>query len=618
MKNLSIKYKIWILVAAVTAFSCVIGMFGYSSLGRIKALALDQTGEVMMEGHRDKLKSSTEGMAIVLGTAIQGITDPQQRIDMLKELNSPTFFYEDKSGYFSIYAENGDLVSLPAKRSLEGKNLNSLKDGNGIYLVRDMIAEAQRGGGFVTYDWPKPGSEEPVTKLAYAEQIPGTTMVLATGIYIDDVEVRKADLRNVTQEMVNNTLWWGLGTILLYFLAVIVPLVIVLLRQIVRPVRDLTEVANEVSLGNLMVQSDYQSRDEIGKLAEALNVMTENLKQHADVAGEIANGNLKVNVRLASDKDMFGQALKQMVDKLNHILSQIQVAGEQINSASCQVADSSQTLSQGATETAASLEEISSSINQMASQTTQSAESASQANMLSGEASQAAAAGGEQMENMVSAMKEINEAGQNISKIIKVIDEIAFQTNLLALNAAVEAARAGQHGKGFAVVAEEVRNLAARSAKAASETAGLIEGSVEKTVRGTQIAEQTSSALDNIVSAISKVTDLVSEIAASSNEQAQGIAQVNQGLVHIDQGVQSNTATAEESASAAEELSSQSGQLQHMLRHFKLAGGQVQVLPVQAVAKAQRPVAAASSPSSWGSQAQSPQIVFDDNELDKF
>lgn len=344
----------------------------------------------------------------------------------------------------------------------------------------------------------------------------------------------------------------------------------IITRSLTRPINQGVALADEIAKGDFSQRMNLEQKDEIGKLAAALDGMADNLQQKAELAETIAGGNLDVSVVLASEKDQLGLALKNMTDSLNETLGQVQVAGEQIATGGGQVSDAAQTLSQGATESAASLEEITSSMGEMSSRTRHNAESSTQANLLSNEAKAAAEKGSKQMQAMVSAMAEINDAGQNISKIIKTIDEIAFQTNLLALNAAVEAARAGQHGKGFAVVAEEVRNLAARSAKAAEETAELIQGSVTKTENGSQIASQTSAALQEIVTGVGKVSDLLEEISVASSDQAEGISQVDEGLNQIDKVTQQNTASAEESAAAAEELSGQAEQLREMLQRFTL------------------------------------------------
>jgi methyl-accepting chemotaxis protein len=341
-----------------------------------------------------------------------------------------------------------------------------------------------------------------------------------------------------------------------------------------RPIVQVEAMMAELEAGRLGRRLRLGRKDEIGRMADVMDRFADSLEQ--EVVGslqKLAAGDLTFQVAPRDGQDVVRGALKKLGADLGALVAQIQVAGEQIASGSGQVADGSQSLSQGATEQAASLEQISASMTEMGGQIRQNAENAAQANLLSATARQAAEGGNAQMQQMVQAMGEINESGQNISRIIKTIDEIAFQTNLLALNAAVEAARAGQHGKGFAVVAEEVRNLAARSARAAQETAELIEGSVKKAENGARIADRTAGALGEIVTGITKVSDLVAEIAAASNEQAQGIAQVSQGLGQIDQVTQQNTASAEQSAAAAEELSSQAGQLRQMLQRFKLKHG---------------------------------------------
>ena len=346
---------------------------------------------------------------------------------------------------------------------------------------------------------------------------------------------------------------------------------ILIKNLITTPIGKTKLMIQELEKGHLGSRLNMTQLDEIGQMARSMDSFSESLEN--EVIGsleEMADGNLAFSVIPKDEYDVIRGALVKTGDDLNTIMEQIDVATDQMASGAGQVTDSSQSLSQGATEQATSLEEISSSLMQMASQTRTNAENANQANNLSVQARDAAGKGNEQMQDMIKAMSMINDASQNISRIIKVIDEIAFQTNLLALNAAVEAARAGKHGKGFAVVAEEVRSLAARSAKAAKETEALIEGSVEKVTNGSEIANQTAEALDGIGGVIIQVSELIKEIATASNEQAEGISQINKGLNQIDQVTQQNTSLAEESAAAAQELASQAAQLQEMLGRFTL------------------------------------------------
>ena len=305
---------------------------------------------------------------------------------------------------------------------------------------------------------------------------------------------------------------------------------------------------------------------------ETLDAVVMPVNEAASCLQEMAMGNLDIEMKgdYQGDHAVIKENLNATLASLNDILNQVAVAVDQVAAGSRQVSGSSQSLSQAATESASSLQEITASMHELTSQTSMNADNAIRANRLAAQARLSAEKGDTEMGNMVRAMNDINESASSISKIIKTIDEIAFQTNLLALNAAVEAARAGKHGKGFAVVAEEVRNLAQRSAAAAKETAEIIEGSIKKTEAGAKIAQETSKALEEIVTGSTKVTDLIGEIAAASKEQAQGIGQINTGLSQVDQVTQQVTANAEESASASEELSSQSLQLKQMLTKFRL------------------------------------------------
>ena len=325
-------------------------------------------------------------------------------------------------------------------------------------------------------------------------------------------------------------------------------------------------------------------RDEIGSMMKSYIKLIEYIGSISKSLSRIAEGDLTIEVIPKCNDDQLSHSLLGMIRDLNTMFAEINSASAQVSMGSRQIADGATSLAQGSTQQAASVQQLSASVTEIASKTKENASLAGRAADLANSMMINAEKGSGQMDEMTTAVRDINTASQSISKVIKVIDDIAFQTNILALNAAVEAARAGQHGKGFAVVAEEVRNLAAKSAEAAKDTGGLIQNSMEKAELGARIAGDTAESLNEIVSGIKESTEIVSEIARSSEEQTTGIVQIDSGINQVAQVVQQNSATAEESAAASEEMSGQSAMLEHLISKFKLSsqGNMQHMLPSSA------------------------------------
>lgn len=332
-------------------------------------------------------------------------------------------------------------------------------------------------------------------------------------------------------------------------------------RSVALPIRKAAQLAGAIQRGDFSQRLAHRSADEVGQLSASLDRMAESLQQQVHVAERISQGDLTVDVRLASDGDQLGLALRRMVDNLNELVSQVQLSSALINDKAGEVTRLSHDLSGGATESASAVTEISATINQMASQIRQTSEYAGEANSLSRDSEQSARGGNELMATLKGAMQEINQSGQDITNIIRAIEEIATQTNLLALNAAIEAARAGEHGRGFAVVADEVRQLAARSAEAAQRSTRLIQESNARTVKGMELTDETAQALEAIVQGAAQVSQLVDEIASASSQQASGIEQVSLAIEQIDQVVHHNSSNSEQSTQAAQELTQQAEQM---------------------------------------------------------
>lgn len=360
------------------------------------------------------------------------------------------------------------------------------------------------------------------------------------------------------------------AVIFVLMMAVIGAISIELIKTFRTSMASLQAAAGAMAKGQIDVTVEKRGNDEFGELIDDVGQLVQGIAYQADVAKEVADGNMALEVKPRSEVDVLGIALQQMVNKNRMTLGNIKEAAYQVTTSASQVASASEALAQGSTEQASAIEEITASIDDVAEKTKQNASQANVAAEMMSKTITEVRKGNEEMQQMVVAMKEINDSSENISKIIKVIDDIAFQTNILALNAAVEAARAGDAGKGFAVVAEEVRNLAAKSAAAAAETAEMIEDSIRKVETGSRIADNTAKALGDITEDVKESEDIVNKIAEASNYQATAIAQIDKAIEQVSQVVQTNSATSEECAAASVELSNQASRMRDLVSIYKL------------------------------------------------
>ncbi|HBT77809.1 MAG TPA: hypothetical protein DEB39_13005 [Planctomycetaceae bacterium] len=498
-----------------------------------------------------------------LGTILEGIewvrrlTREQAAITNLRELQDKNAAIDERFGRLLAEIDN------VAPGFLQSANKKLVESGRGRCV---QWREALKG----------------YVALAVRKEHCNVTMA-ELGLHVEDLcgtlSVNAAQSSAATTEQMERTkglIVWLIVGVVLFAVLVGAFLGLALTRNIAGATSRITAgLTRLVHRGDITVRVEpelLRRGDEVGRLAKLTEDILGDYNGVSNLAQSLSSGDWTVTANEKSEEDVMNHNLNAMIEKINAALNEVAEAVHRVNSGASQIAAASESLSQGATESAASIEEITASMGEMGSQTNRNAQSASEASNLARQTNTAGADGQVMMQNMIDSMQQITKNSSEVQKVIKVIDDISFQTNLLALNAAVEAARAGTHGKGFAVVAEEVRNLAARCAKAAGETSQMIEGNNKQISEGAVIATQTAEMLNTIIAHASKTAEIINRIAVASNEQAQGIGQVTQGLQQIDAVTQQNTASSEETASVSNEMSSQASNLQRLVNFFKLKG----------------------------------------------
>jgi methyl-accepting chemotaxis protein len=441
----------------------------------------------------------------------------QARHDALEALRTLRY---DGQEYFWVNDMQPRMLMHPNAK-LEGKEVGAMTDPNGFHLFAAMVEVAKtQGSGFISYEWPKPGSDRPVPKISYVKAVPAWGWVVGSGVYLDAI----------------GAVFWP--RVLEFSLAAALLSGVLMLaghlisRSIRLPLARAVTLANTVAAGDLTTAIDAAGNDETAQLL---------------------------------------RALREMNDSLSGIVGEVDAGIRTIASASTQIASGNQDLSSRTEQQASALEETAATMEELTGAVQQNAANARHASSLASSASEVAQRGGLVVGRVVETMDAIHGSARKIADIIGVIDGIAFQTNILALNAAVEAARAGEQGRGFAVVAGEVRSLAQRSATAAREVRSLIDDSVQKVDDGSALVRQAGSTMQEIVASVDRVNAIIGEIAGASEQQQDGIGQVNQAIAGMDDTTQQNAALVEQAAAAAAAMNEQARRLSEVFSVFKVA-----------------------------------------------
>lgn len=601
---MSVKVRIWFLIALfVVGLILIYGTSKIIETRIYSTVTMPQVEDVLRAKYEYGIKSAVDIQAQNLAALLKGVTDKQKIYEIIaKETDYQRFFPSDE-GYYFTYTMEGVRVNVPINKSANGKNLYNLKDSKGNLFVQDFIRQARDGGGYIEYYFEKPGAGiQP--KLSYTRLIPGTDVLIGTGVYIDDVEREQNRIQSIINDKNEDYGVYLLG-ILACVLLVLTGGAIAVIRSIDKPLQRIIHTSKEVAAGDLeaKLRIGTHTPKEIKELGQSLKTMVATLKekiQEAALKGKQAEeGMLQTREALAEAEQAKAAAENARREGMLTAADQLEASVEIISSASAQLSSQIRQSERGASEQASRMTETATAMEEMNATVLEVAQSAGKASDVSTTTRQKAEAGAKVVEKAVNAIKMVQQEslalkddmvnlGQHaeaISQIMSVISDIADQTNLLALNAAIEAARAGEAGRGFAVVADEVRKLAEKTMASTTDVGNAIK-SIQESARksmaqvdlavrsieeATDYASQSGSALAEIVTMVDESADQVRAIATASEEQSASSEEINRSIMMVNT-ISTETAQAMQSATqAVANLADQAHVLTQLIENLKKA-----------------------------------------------